>query len=88
VLHRDVAVLVGGRAAQQDDVHGEGLEAQPLLSGDRHQLDQVVGCLSALPGTQPGADRRRCGGPSSVMSPGRPAAMSRVIWDMTPCGSV
>ena len=31
-LHRDVAVLVGGRAADHRDVDREGVEQQPLLA--------------------------------------------------------
>ena len=43
LLHRDVAVLVGGRAAQERDVDRERLEEQPFLAGEGHDLDEVGG---------------------------------------------
>ena len=52
LLHGDVAVFVGGRAAQQRDVDRERLVAQPFLAIDRHQLDQVLLGAGALPSAQ------------------------------------
>ena len=40
LFHRDVAVFVGGGAAQQRDIDRERLEAQPFLAVDMHQLDE------------------------------------------------
>ena len=42
-LHGDVAVGVGGGAADDADVDREGLVEQVLLAVDRHQRDQVLG---------------------------------------------
>ena len=42
-LHREVAVLVGGRAADDRDVDREGVEQQPFAVADRDDLDEVVG---------------------------------------------
>ena len=52
VFHGDVAVFVGGGAAQQCDVDPERLVAQPFLAIDRHQLDQIVPGARALPSAQ------------------------------------
>ena len=41
VLHRDVAVGVGGRAANEADVDRERLVEQVFLAADRHQRDEV-----------------------------------------------
>ena len=42
-LHRQVAVLVGGRAADDRDVDREGVEEQPLPAAQRDDLDEVLG---------------------------------------------
>ena len=49
MLHRDVAVLVGGGAAHQRDVDMEGLEEQIFLAVDRREFDEVFGRPFALP---------------------------------------
>ena len=51
MLHSDVAVFVGRRAAQQHDIDRERLVAQPFLAIDGHQLDQIILGASALPST-------------------------------------
>ena len=42
-LHGQVAVLVGGRAADDGHVDREGVEEQPLAAAQRDDLDQVLG---------------------------------------------
>ena len=42
-LHRDVAVGIGGRAADHADVDRERPVEQVLLAVERHQRDEVVG---------------------------------------------
>ena len=42
-LHRQVAVLVGGRAADDGDVDRERVEQQPLAAAERDDLDEVLG---------------------------------------------
>ena len=42
-LHRQVAVLVGGRAADDRDVDREGVEQQPFAAAQRDDLDEVLG---------------------------------------------
>jgi hypothetical protein len=51
LLHADIAVLVGGRTSEKDDVEREGLEAKILLAIDRHVLDRIVLGTGALAGT-------------------------------------
>ncbi len=67
LLHRHVALLVGGRAAQDHDVERERLEAQPVLAVDAQELDDLLArrlvlsaaelarideCVEARPGDQ------------------------------------
>ena len=47
-LHRQVAVLVGGRAADDRDVDRERVEEQPLAAAQRHDLDEVLGRRGVL----------------------------------------
>ena len=57
VLHRDIAVLVGGGPANERNIDRKWLVAQPFLAIDHHQLDQVflrAGALAAAP--LPGID--------------------------------
>ena len=49
LLHRDVAVLVGGRAAQERDVDRHRLEEQPFLAGEVDHLDEIGRRARALP---------------------------------------
>ncbi len=49
LLHRHVAVLVGGRAAQERDVDRHRLEEQPLLAGEVDDLDEIGRRARALP---------------------------------------
>ena len=42
-LHGDVAVRVGGGAAQERDVDRKGLVEQPLLAVDLHHPHEVLG---------------------------------------------
>ena len=56
-----LTVLIGGGAAKQRDVDPERLVAQPFLTIDRHQLDQIflrAGALAAagLPGIDEGME--------------------------------
>ena len=43
LLHRDVAVGIGGRAADDPDIDRERLVEQVVGAADRHQLDDVLG---------------------------------------------
>jgi hypothetical protein len=74
VLHRDVAVFVGGRAAQQCNVDMERLVPQPFPAVDLDQLDEIFARGRALPAAAvPRIDERM--GPVCVTSPaGRPPA--------------
>ena len=47
-LHRQVAVLVGGRAADDRDVDREGVEEQPLAAAQGDDLDEVLGRAGVL----------------------------------------
>src|SRR5260221_3172615 len=42
-LHRQVAVLVGGRAANDGEIHREGVEQEPLPAAEGDDLDEVLG---------------------------------------------
>jgi len=57
VLHGDVAALVGGGAAHEADVDGEGMVEEPLPSAEFDDLDQVLGRLRIeLPAAVPRVD--------------------------------
>ncbi len=47
-LHRQVAVLVGGRAADDRDIDRERVEQQPFATAQRDDLDQVLGRARVL----------------------------------------
>ena len=47
-LHADVAILIGGGAAQKSDIDVNRFVEKPLLSGQFHQLDQVFLGRAAL----------------------------------------
>ena len=87
MLHGDVAVLVGGRTAQQGDVDLERLVEQPLAPGQLHNFDEVLGRLALC---RPPAWRgsTKVWRPVWVMRPGLPPAISRMSSEMAPCGSV
>ena len=84
-LHREVAVLVGGRAADDGDVDGERVEQQPLAAAQGHELDQVLGRATrsacrrsgagprtsrARPGSRGPAARRRSRASAATGRPG------------------
>ena len=57
-LHRQVAVLVGGRAADDGHVDREGVEEQPLATAERDDLDEVLGRSPRSACRRSRADRR------------------------------
>ncbi len=87
LLHRHVALLVGGRAAQDHDVEREGLEAQPVFPVDAQELhDLLLRRLVLAAAELAGIDE--CMEPVRVIRPGRPAAISRINCEITPWGIV
>ena len=84
-LHRDVAVRVGGGAADDGDMDRERLVEQEVLAADAQQRAQVLGgALVELAAAVARIDERAEA--DAVRWPGLPAAMSRNRCEMTPCG--
>ena len=85
-LHREVAVLVGGRPADHGDVDREGVEQQPFPAAERDDLDEVLGRPGVLLATGLARIDERAK-PDLGDQPGRPAAISRMSCDSTPWGN-
>ena len=86
-LHRQVAILVGGRPADDGDVDREGVVEQPLAAAQGDHLDEVLGRARVLLAAGLTWVHVRAEARPAVTRPGRPAAISRISCESTPCGN-